>query len=89
LVQDHRIKGPITGWEYPILNAILEWIREWRERWRQRLQKQLKLRDVIETTTTTETKTKTKIYSNIETYEIFEDKSGIIRIRVKRKAERV
>jgi len=86
MAERRRIKGPITGYEYQMVNAILDWIREWRERWRQRLQRQLKLRDVIKTTTKTESKT--KIYSNIETYEIFEDKAGVIKVRVHRKAER-
>lgn len=84
---EHKIVGPITGYDYPILNRILERIRQRIEKWRKRLHGQLRLKDVIETTTKTESKT--KIYSNIETYEIYEDKqTGAIKVRVHRKAER-
>lgn len=84
---ERRLKGPITGYEYPVLNAILEHLRQLRERLRKRLYGQLKLKDLIETTTETKTETKTKIYHNIEEYSIYEDK-GVIKVRVKRKAER-
>jgi hypothetical protein len=86
-VAERRFKGPITGYDYPILNAIVERIRRWRDKWRKRLYGQLRLSDVIETTSTTTSTTKTKIYQNIEEYSIFEDK-GVIKVRVKRKAER-
>ena len=82
MAERRRVQGPITKWDYPIVNALLEWIREWRERWRKRLAKQTTIE------TTSETRTKSKIYENIETYEIFEDTSGVIKVRVKRKAER-
>jgi hypothetical protein len=86
---ERSLKGPITGWDYPLLNAIIERIRRWREKWRKRLYGQLRLRDIIETTETRTTKTeaKTKIYENVEEYSIYEDK-GVIKVRVKRKAER-
>ena len=80
--EPRRVQGPITGWDYPLVNALVEWLRELRERWRRRLAKQTTIE------TTSETRTKTKIYENIETYEIFEDTSGVIKVRVKRKAER-
>lgn len=91
MAERRRIKGPISGYDYPVLNAIIQWLRELRERLRKRVYGQLRLTNLIETTETTTktTETKTKIYSNIETYEIFEDKqTGTIKVRVHRKAER-
>jgi len=84
LSEYRRVRG--IFFEHPILNAILEAIERWRQRWRKRLSGQHRLRDVIETTSTTEGKT--KIYENVEEYSIFEEPSGVIKVRVKRKAER-
>jgi len=82
LSEPRRIQGPLTGYDYPLVNAFLEWLREWRERWRKRLAKQTTIE------TTSETRTKSKIYENLEEYSIYEDASGVIKVRVKRKAER-
>ena len=56
----------------------------WLEMWRSRLGG-LRLREMA---ATAQTEAKTRIYSNLEEYEIFEDQAGVIRVRVKRKAER-
>lgn len=73
------IRGPIFGWPYPILNAILELIARFRERRLARLSKLFPPEKRVAPAAT---------YSNIEEYSIYEEPSGVIRVRVKRRAER-
>ena len=68
------MKRRIVGpfWSYPVLNAILEFFERLRERRRARLS----------------TAGPSATYSNVEEYSIWEDPSGVIKVRVVRKAKR-
>lgn len=77
MVVRRRIVGPLGIWTYPILNLILELIERWRERRLARLARP-----------STSTPSMRATYTNIEEYSIWEEPSGVIRVRVKRKAER-
>ena len=71
---NRRVVG-VLGWPYPILNAILEFFEVLRAGRQERLSK---FRSATPTTT----------YSNIEDYSIWEEPSGVIKVRVVRKAKR-
>lgn len=71
--EEEIIRGPILGWPFPVLNAVLRFLDILRKR-RVGVSGSAKLLP--------------RTYSNIETYEIFEDKRGVIKVRVHRKAEK-
>jgi len=73
------IRGPLGIWPFPVLNTLLELIARFRER---RLARLAKLFPAERSSTPAAT------YQNIEEYSIWEEPSGVIRVRVKRKAER-
>jgi hypothetical protein len=75
------IRGPIFGWPYPILNAILELIARFRERRLARLSKLFPPEKRVAPAAT---------YSNIETWELVEDAEGNLKkIIIHREAKRV
>jgi len=71
---EEEIRGPILGWPFPVLNAVLRFLDILRKR-----------RLGVSGSTA---KPLPRTYNNLETYEIFEDKQGVIKVRVHRKAEK-
>lgn len=74
MAEEEIIRGPF--WHYPILNAILRFLQILKQRRAERFGSRRP------------TGSPTRTYSNIETYEVFEDKQGVIKVRVHRKAEK-
>jgi len=68
-----RFTGFLGIWTWPLVNIVLEVISR----------RGTSMRGTLSSVTTPKT-----TYSNIEEYSIWEDKSGVIRVRVHRKAER-
>lgn len=71
---EEEIRGPIFGWPFPVLNAVLRFLDILRKR-----------RSRVSGSTVARLG---RTYNNLETYEIFEDKQGVIKVRVHRKAEK-
>ena len=77
---NRRVVG-VLGWPYPVLNAILGFFERLRARRLERLSR-------AGISSSSKTPASAATYSNIEEYSIWEEPSGIIKVRVVRKAKR-